>query len=150
MRKPDEGNTAISRHFDRGPTPELLVEHDLHEVCADAISAASHCKLDFDAVQGIQLDADRAISLALIINELVTNAAKYAFPNRSDGHIWVRLARQNENTAFISVRDDGVGLPASSTSARAVDWGCGSSRDFQNNWGLPSAIVGISMGLSSY
>jgi two-component sensor histidine kinase len=84
----------------------------LQEVCADAISAASHCKLDFDAEQGIHFDADRAISLALIINELVTNAVKYAFSDRSDGRIWVRLARQGENTARISVRDDGVGLPA--------------------------------------
>ena len=50
--------------------------------------------------------------MALIINELVTNAAKYAFSDRSDGHIWVRLVRQDENTALISVRDDGVGLPA--------------------------------------
>ena len=108
--------SAIGRAYERlsyqADVEDINLGPYLHEVCADAISAASHCKLDFDAVQGIQLDADRAISLALIINELVINAAKYAFPNRSDGHIWVRLARQNENTAFISVRDDGVGLPA--------------------------------------
>jgi len=46
------------------------------------------------------------------LNELVTNAVKHASSDRSDGHIWVRLARQDENTALISVRDDGVGLPA--------------------------------------
>jgi two-component sensor histidine kinase len=84
----------------------------LQAVCADAISSASHCKLDFEAAGEIKLDADRAISLALIINELITNAAKYAFPDRSDGQIWVRLGQANENTALISVRDDGVGLPA--------------------------------------
>jgi two-component sensor histidine kinase len=95
---------ADVRDIDLGPY--------LQDVCADAVSAASHCKLDFHAVQGIKLDADRAISLALILNELVTNAAKYAFSARSNGHIWVRLARQDENTALISVRDDGVGLPA--------------------------------------
>jgi hypothetical protein len=63
-------------------------------------------------VQGIQLDPDRAISLALIVNELVTNAVKHALSDRSDGHIWVRLARRDKNTALISVRDNGVGLPA--------------------------------------
>jgi two-component sensor histidine kinase len=109
--------SAIGRAYERlshdADVEDINLGPYLHEVCADAISAAaSHCKLDFDAVQGIQLDADRAISLALIINELVTNAVKYAFPNRSYGHIWVRLARQNENTALISVRDDGIGLPA--------------------------------------
>jgi len=107
--------SAIGRAYERlsyqADVEDINLGPYLHEVCADAISAASHCKLDFDAVQGIQLDADRAISLALIINELVTNAAKYAFPNRSDGHIWVRLARQNENTAFISVgKSRGLGM----------------------------------------
>ena len=61
---------------------------------------------------GIELDPDRAISLALIVNELVTNAVKHALSDRSNGHIWVRLSRQDENSALISVRDDGVGLPA--------------------------------------
>ena len=108
--------SAIGRAYER-LSYDADVEHidlgrNLQDVCADAISAASHCKLNFHAVQGIQLDADRAISLALILNELVTNAAKYAFSDRSNGHIWVRLARQDENTALISVRDDGVGLPA--------------------------------------
>ena len=108
--------SAIGRAYERLSYDVDVADIDLgsylKDVCADAIGAASHCKLDFHAVQGIQLDADRAISLALIINELVTNAAKYAFSNRSDGHIWVRLVRQDENTALISVRDDGVGLPA--------------------------------------
>src|SRR3954453_4320425 len=108
--------SAIGRAYERlsydADVEDIDLGPYLQDVCADAIIAASHCKLDFGAVQGIQLDADRAISLALIINELVTNAAKYAFSNRSDGHIWVRLVRQDENTALISVRDDGVGLPA--------------------------------------
>jgi two-component sensor histidine kinase len=108
--------SAIGRAYERlsydADVEDIDLGSYLQHVCADAIGAASHCKLDFGAVQGIQLDADRAISLALIINELVTNAVKYAFSNRSDGHIWVRLVRQDENTALISVRDDGVGLPA--------------------------------------
>src|SRR5215469_4266131 len=48
--------------------------------------------------------------LWLIINELVSNAGKYAYPNRAGGLIWVRV--QTENDAIgISVRDEGVGLP---------------------------------------
>jgi two-component sensor histidine kinase len=83
----------------------------LQQVCADAVGAY-RCILDFDAAPGIELDPDRAISLALIVNELVTNAVKHALSDRSNGHIWVRLSRQDENSALISVRDDGVGLPA--------------------------------------
>ena len=81
-------------------------------ICADAIGVASDCKLEFEAGSEIRLEPDRAISLALVVNELVTNAAKYAFPHRSDGRIWVRLVRRAANTALLSVRDDGVELPA--------------------------------------
>jgi two-component sensor histidine kinase len=48
----------------------------------------------------------------LIVNELVTNAAKYTFSGRSDNRIWVRLVRQNADTILISVRDNGVGHPS--------------------------------------
>jgi two-component sensor histidine kinase len=68
-------------------------------------------RLSYDAdVENI--DPDRAISLALIVNELVTNAVKHGLSGRRDGHISVRVDRHDENTALISVRDDGVGLPA--------------------------------------
>jgi two-component sensor histidine kinase len=83
----------------------------LQAVCADAITANSNCKLHFDGADGIWFCADRAISLALIVNELVTNAVKYAFSNDHEGHIFVRLVRQDVNTALVSVRDDGTGLP---------------------------------------
>jgi two-component sensor histidine kinase len=108
--------SAIGRAYERlsydADVENIDLGRYLREVCVDAISGASHCKLDFDAAQEIQFDPDRAISLALIVNELVTNAVKHVPSDRSDGHIWVRLARQDENTALISVRDDGVGLPA--------------------------------------
>jgi nucleotide-binding universal stress UspA family protein len=47
----------------------------------------------------------------LIVNELVTNAVKHAFRDGHEGHIFVRLVRQDANTALVSVRDDGIGLP---------------------------------------
>ena len=57
------------------------------------------------------MDADRAIPVALIANELVTNAAKHAFPDRRNGQIRVRVARPDANTLSISVCDNGIGLP---------------------------------------
>jgi two-component sensor histidine kinase len=50
------------------------------------------------------------LAQSCIINELVSNAGKYAYPNRAGGLIWVRLQTENEAIA-ISVRDEGVGLP---------------------------------------
>jgi two-component sensor histidine kinase len=83
----------------------------LQQVCADAVSSSSCCNLNVDATPGILVHPDRAIPIALIVNELVSNATKYAFPARSSGHVWVCLSRPNESTILISVRDNGAGMP---------------------------------------
>jgi two-component sensor histidine kinase len=83
----------------------------LRDVCEDGARMSPTCKLNFEATPGVKLHADRAIPLALIVNELVTNAAKYAFADRSDGQIWVHIDQPEPKTALVSVRDDGIGLP---------------------------------------
>jgi PAS domain S-box-containing protein len=55
------------------------------------------------------MEADRAIHIALILNELVTNAQRHAFPNGLEGTISVRVARSSQQVS-ISVSDDGVGI----------------------------------------
>ncbi len=61
-------------------------------------------------VPNIRLDIDRAIPCGLIVNELVTNSFKHAFPGQRRGRIWVRLAQEGGELA-LDVRDDGVGMP---------------------------------------
>lgn len=95
----------------------------LRAVCSDAVSATSNCELHFEGVEGIRLSADRAIPLALIVNELVTNAAKYAFSQRHQGHVNVRLGRHDVNNALVSVEDDGIGLPADFDFAKSKGLG---------------------------
>ena len=87
-----------------------LIEY-LREVLADLEPTVSPCKLYFEAPGEIQFAADRAILLALIINELVSNAGKYAYPNCPGGAIWVQLV-QRDKSVLVSVADEGVGLPA--------------------------------------
>jgi two-component sensor histidine kinase len=48
----------------------------------------------------------------LIVNELITNAAKYAYQGQSGGKIWISVARVGNDAFAISVRDEGAGLPA--------------------------------------
>src|SRR4029079_16501485 len=73
--------SAVGRAYERlaydADVENIDLGSYLRAVCADAISASSNCKLHFDSEDGIWLYADRAISLALIVNELVTNAIKY-------------------------------------------------------------------------
>jgi two-component sensor histidine kinase len=63
------------------------------------------------AVDELSLPVDQAIPCGLILNELVTNALKHAFPNGRHGSICVELARLEQDRLRLAVRDDGVGLP---------------------------------------
>jgi PAS domain S-box-containing protein len=54
---------------------------------------------------------EMALPLGLILNELITNAYKYAFPGDKTGTIWVRLSPENDQKFSISICDDGIGLP---------------------------------------
>ncbi len=62
-------------------------------------------------VDSIMLNIDTAIPLGLIINELLSNAYKYAFKNREKGQIDLVLKKQ-DNGLLLIVKDDGIGLPA--------------------------------------
>jgi two-component sensor histidine kinase len=57
------------------------------------------------------LDAERAVQLGLVLNEVVTNAIKYAFPEDRAGTVRVRFAREGEEFV-LAVADDGIGLLA--------------------------------------
>jgi two-component sensor histidine kinase len=74
--------------------------------------AVSPNVIHFEAPQGISILADRAILIGLIINELVSNAGKYAYPDRPGGPIWVTVAQIEKRAITLSIRDEGVGLPA--------------------------------------
>ncbi len=57
------------------------------------------------------VSADTAIPCGLLLNELLTNAVKYAFPNGRDGEILIALHPKEADQLEIRVRDTGVGLP---------------------------------------
>ena len=61
--------------------------------------------------EGTELDIDRAIPFGLILNELVSNSFKYAFPeNDEHGKIYIHL-RKNGDQGYFEYTDNGVGLP---------------------------------------
>lgn len=60
----------------------------------------------------VSLSIDAAIPCGLIINELLTNALKYAFPQKKTGYVWVKLESNAGDGLRLVVRDNGVGLPA--------------------------------------
>lgn len=66
----------------------------------------------------------RAVSLGIILNELLTNAFKYAFNGRSGGVIQIELTKVDDESAVLTVQDDGPGF-ASSEDTDHSSWGFG-------------------------
>jgi two-component sensor histidine kinase len=66
-------------------------------------------KLD---VEEVTLEADEAVPCGLILNELITNALKHAFPGGRAGTVSVELRQLDDGAVRLGVSDDGVGLPA--------------------------------------
>jgi two-component sensor histidine kinase len=58
----------------------------------------------------VRLDTKRAANLGLILNELLTNSLKHAYPHHEKGTITIEIRQKNNQLRFV-VKDDGIGLP---------------------------------------
>ena len=82
----------------------------LADVCADFDALAPQATVQFTSTDPIIMSTDRCVRVALLLTELVTNAAKHA----RTGNVCtvaVNLKRVADDAINLSVRDDGVGLP---------------------------------------
>ena len=60
--------------------------------------------------EGLRLHPDKAVSLGVIVNELVSNACKYAYGENDAGEVRVRFSKAGDDHFHLVVEDDGVGL----------------------------------------
>jgi PAS domain S-box-containing protein len=75
------------------------------------------------AFDPVEIDTDQAIPCGLIVNELMTNSLKHAFPFGARGEIRVGLKQESSGEARLSVSDTGVGLPADFEARRGESLG---------------------------
>ncbi len=87
-------------------------------VCTGVLAGDSRFELAIEAAPAI-IPAHRASVMALIVNELITNAVKYGLQGRERGAVSVSLSRTGENALVLSVTDDGVPLPVGQFQPRA-------------------------------
>jgi two-component sensor histidine kinase len=106
--------SAISRAHDRlyrsADVTRIEIAAYLAEVCNDLTQAIHHCEVAFASDGPVFMSTDRAINLALLVTELVTNAAKHAYGDEG-GQVNVHLTSLANETISIVVKDHGVGLP---------------------------------------
>jgi len=73
--------------------------------------------------EDVSVDINSAVPCGLILNELISNALKHAFPAGRKGVIKIRLRRGPEGRVELRVADDGVGLPAGLDLRKAKTFG---------------------------
>lgn len=86
----------------------------LKSLCSNLLysySVSGRVTLNYD-IDNIFLTLDTAIPTGLIVNELVSNSLKYAFPDNQKGNIFVSLKRPKGGHNVLMVEDDGVGMPS--------------------------------------
>jgi len=100
-----------SEHLDRVNFGKYL-QQLVNEVCATYATGSDSIAVAIEA-QEIDLPVHRAIPCGLILNELLSNAFKYAFPNGRKGKITVRFVALETGGLLLSCGDDGIGIPES-------------------------------------
>jgi PAS domain S-box-containing protein len=92
--------------IDLGVYIQNFVTHLFHTYEVDA----SQIKMSIDT-EDIQVDINKAIPCGLILNELVSNSLKHAFPSVQKGKLAISLHKNKRGKIVLSVRDDGKGVP---------------------------------------
>ncbi len=81
---------------------------NLSEGILDTFNAEDRIKIEC-AMDNLDLDVDTAVPIGLIVNELLTNAMKYAFPDQQKGVIKLSLEKDEQENLKLLVRDNGIG-----------------------------------------
>ncbi|AMY68572.1 response regulator [Frigidibacter albus] len=103
----------------------LYLGDDVHTVVLDAYLHAmlqdfrktipESIRLTIEACP-LKISADRAVSLGIVVSELATNAAKYAWPAGGEGELRVELTEPEPGLARLVVSDDGIGSDPAGTA----------------------------------
>ena len=83
---------------------------DLCEAHRPIAEAEGRIRIETDLEAGILVDPDTAVPLGIVLTELITNAMKYAFPERRTGRLLAELRRKGDDLIEVVICDNGVGM----------------------------------------
>jgi len=100
---------------------DQYINRTLNELFKSYVNAHRHIDLDMH-LDKVIVDVDVALPVGLILNELVTNSLKFAFPNNRNGSIRITLEQIN-NDIIIETSDNGIGAPSTLTNNESKSLG---------------------------
>jgi len=84
---------------------------------ADSFDTGQRIRFTYD-IEPLEMDVSQAVPLGLILNEAITNAIKYAFPNGRTGLIALSLTTTAPQHYILHISDNGIGMPAGLNSKK--------------------------------
>ncbi len=115
---------------------QMLYQHDrfssidmqeyIVQLCNAISSSFNEDRKDIQliyTVENITIDIDTAVPVGLIINELITNAYKYAFQGKTEGIIRVGLQKPSEKTFYLQISDNGIGMDKNTNPVKKESFG---------------------------
>lgn len=129
-------NESMGRVKSMALIHQMLYQHDrfssidmneyIVQLCLAISSSFESQKKDIQlnfSLEKIMIDIDTAIPIGLIVNELITNAFKYAFTNKSEGTIDIVFYKTESNTFCLKIADNGIGIKNINTQKKTNSFG---------------------------
>jgi len=135
-----EAVDALADCNSRVQTVALIHEHMYNSANLQTLSLSEHVRsttaglfrvatlnpeklaLDIQVEDGIQMRVDRAVPCGMILNELLRNALKHAFPDGRAGSVCVKLERRPDRRVVLTVSDNGVGIDPDAPNGGSLGW----------------------------
>ena len=97
----------------------VAVDRMLEDICSYVGALSPSVTIRCQTGEDLEIDAERAIPLGLIVNELLTNAVRHAYPNGVDGEV-VACGDRDGDDLRIVVADKGVGITSDPSTSRTL------------------------------
>ena len=98
--------------YQSGDLSRIDLKEYLEELCVLILSTMGAedrigLTMDLESVGGL---VDTAVPLGLVVNEILTNAAKHAFPNARDGQVRIHMRAVDGEKLLLEIADNGIGM----------------------------------------